>query len=376
MAPDELSAPQPAAVGPSAAVDMRGLSIVILAGSVGLFILHEGADLFVPVLLSVLLAYVLEPPLALLMRAGLPRVAAAVMLFAIAAIALGAGARSTRDQVVAFLDDIPDTIASIKRLGNHKQPTQAGLLDRLQKEARALHETLIRQAPPPAPGVVRVMPVKRFDFNGYVGELGRGAIAGTIRAGAVALLTFLLLATGDLYKQKLVRLAGPTLARRRLTIDVLRTIDRQITRFLGVRLLTSIVVAAATALPLWWLGLSHAVIWGVIAGVLNILPFVGPTATVALIGLAAFVQFQTLEMTAAAVGIATVVGILEGNLLSPWLTGQACELNTVAVFVSVLFWGWVWGVWGLLLAIPIMVTIKAAADHIEALQPLRELLGR
>jgi predicted PurR-regulated permease PerM len=68
--------------------------------------------------------------------------------------------------------------------------------------------------------------------------------------------------------------------------------------------------------------------------------------------------------------------LLEGNLITPWLTSRAGELNTVAVFVSVLFWGWMWGVWGLLLAVPIMIAIKAAADHIEPLQPFGELLGR
>jgi len=90
----------------------------------------------------------------------------------------------------------------------------------------------------------------------------------------------------------------------------------------------------------------------------------------------AFLQFNTLEMTAAAGGWAGLVAVLEGNLISPWLTSRAGELNTVAVFVSVLFWGWMWDVWGLVLAIPIMVAIKAAADHIEPLQPLGELLGR
>ena len=98
--------------------------------------------------------------------------------------------------------------------------------------------------------------------------------------------------------------------------------------------------------------------------------------TVALITLVAFLQFNTLEMTAAAGGWAGLVAVLEGNLISPWLTSRAGELNTVAVFVSVLFWGWMWDVWGLVLAIPIMVAIKAAADHIEPLQPLGELLGR
>jgi predicted PurR-regulated permease PerM len=110
--------------------------------------------------------------------------------------------------------------------------------------------------------------------------------------------------------------------------------------------------------------------------VLNVMPFIGPTAGVALVAVVAFLQFHTIEMTAAAGGVAGAIAALEGNLVSPWLTGRAGELNTVAVFVSVLFWGWMWNVWGLVLAIPIVVAVKAAADHIEPLQPLGELLGR
>src|SRR5262245_48473152 len=135
MATDELSGEQPATVARPSPLAMRGVSIAVLFGSVGLFVLHEGEELFVPLLLSVLLAYVLEPPVALLMRARLPRLAAAVLVFVIAGAALGAGARSAREQVVAFLDDVPETIATIKRLGDHKPSApKRGLLQRLQNE--------------------------------------------------------------------------------------------------------------------------------------------------------------------------------------------------------------------------------------------------
>jgi predicted PurR-regulated permease PerM len=140
--------------------------------------------------------------------------------------------------------------------------------------------------------------------------------------------------------------------------------------------LISVIVSTATGIGLWSVGVRHAAVWGVIAGVLNTLPFVGPSVAVALITLAAFLQFHEVGPTAAAGGIGAVVAVLEGNLVSPWLTGRAGELNTIAVFVSVLFWGWMWDMWGLLLAVPIMVAIKAAADHIDPLQPVGELLGR
>ncbi|HJZ75135.1 MAG TPA: AI-2E family transporter, partial [Vicinamibacterales bacterium] len=90
----------------------------------------------------------------------------------------------------------------------------------------------------------------------------------------------------------------------------------------------------------------------------------------------AFVQFHSVQSSLAAGGAATVIAAIESNLITPWLTGRAGELNTVGVYISVLFWGWLWDAWGLLLAVPIMIAVKAAADQIEPLQPLGELLGR
>ena len=105
------------------------------------------------------------------------------------------------------------------------------------------------------------------------------------------------------------------------------------------------------------------------------MPFIGPAAAVALITLVAFLQFNTLEMTAAAGGWAGLVAVLEGNLISPLAHEPGGRAEHGRVFVSVLFWGWMWDVWGLVLAIPIMVAIKAAADHIEPLQPLWRVAG-
>jgi predicted PurR-regulated permease PerM len=189
-------------------------------------------------------------------------------------------------------------------------------------------------------------------------------------------LTFLLLVAGDLFKRKIVRLAGPHFERRKITVEVIHAVDLQIERYLVVRLLISVLVAVGTGVGVWLIGLDNAVVWGVVAGVLNVLPFAGPAVAIALIAIAAFLQFRSVETTMAAAVVASVVAFIEGNFLTPWLTSRACELNTVAVFVSLLFWGWVWGIWGLVLAIPIMVAIKAAADQIEPLHAIAELLGQ
>jgi predicted PurR-regulated permease PerM len=380
MATDEVSAAG-GGIGdepyPLSHLDIGGTAVMSLGIAGTVFLLHEASALFIPILLSVLLAYALEPVVELLMRVRLPRPAAAVVTFMMLATVVGAGVRSAGPQVSAFANEMPGMIGAFKRAVQNARTSNASALDQLQSAVRNLHEAAAQSAsPPPDQHVVRVTPVERFDITRALVDKGMNTVGVAVSACAVVLLTFLLLVTGDSYKHKIVRMAGPTFERRKVTIDVIRTIDRQIARYLLVRVVICVIVATGTALPLWWLGVANAFVWGAIAGALNILPFIGPGAACMLIALAAFVQFESIEMTAAAGGIAVAVAALEGNVITPWLTGRAGDLNTVGVFVSVLFWGWVWGIWGLLLAVPIMVAIKAAADHIEPLQPLGELLGR
>jgi predicted PurR-regulated permease PerM len=361
------------------AVHVRGVAVWLLFFGGATFILREGEPVFVPILASVLLAYALEPFVGLLTRLRLPRALAVVVIYIIVTASAIGLARVAQAQANGFIDDLPATIAALKTtLTPRAQPgDQLGPLEHLQRAATEMQATIDAAAAPPAEGVRRVTPEKEhFDVRDYVLNAGLSAIAVTGRLSVIALLAFLLLLTGDFYKRKLVMLAGPGWETRKLTVDVIRTIDRQIERYLLVRVLISVIVATATGIGLWSVGVTHAAVWGVMAGVLNTLPFVGPSVAVALITLAAFLQFHEIEPTAAAGGVAAAVAVLEGNLVSPWLTGRAGELNTIAVFVSVLFWGWMWDVWGLLLAVPIMVAIKAAADHIDPLQPIGEILGR
>ena len=354
---------------------VRTIATVVLAASMTIVALRESALLVTPILVSVLAAYALEPAVELFMRAGLSRIAGAAVVYLLLAVAAGSLARTTVDQIDAFLADLPGAVRELQRAITEDLPGGAGpsVFDHVRRAAGELATV----ASKPPPGVTSVEPVKRrFDLRAYLMNAPYGIASIGGRIVVVTLLTFLLLAGGDSYKRKLIALGGSQADERRVTLDVLHTIDRQIERYLLARLLISVIVAGATAAGLSYVGVSHAVVWGALAGAFNVLPLIGPTAAIVLITLAALLQFRELAPTAAAGAIATAVAVIEGNLVTPWLTGRAGELNTVAIFVSVLFWGWLWGIWGLLLAVPIMVSIKAAADRIEALQPLGELLAR
>ena len=371
----------PGAESAIARVDIRATAGTIVAGAAMLYVMREGAALIAPVLVCVLLAYALEPFVALVCRSRLPRALAIVVVFGLLIAGLATVGLLAKRQAAAFVDALPATIRelqqSIERARREADPSdRPGAVEYLRRAVAELKATLDAASPQPPPGVARVAPIDPpFSLRAYLAGASIAVAAAALRLLAIALLTSLLLLRGEALKRKLIAIAGPR-AQQKVTHDAIKAIDGQIERYLVARLLISAIVAGSTWLGLWALGVRQPFVLGLIAGALNVMPFIGPTAAVGLVTLVAFLQFHTLEMTAAAGGWAGLVAVLEGNLISPWLTSRAGELNTVAVFVSVLFWGWMWDVWGLVLAIPIMVAIKAAADHIEPLQPLGELLGR
>jgi predicted PurR-regulated permease PerM len=197
-------------------------------------------------------------------------------------------------------------------------------------------------------------------------------------AGQFAVLVFLVyffLITGDLYKRKIVKIAGPALWQKKLTVQILDDINHQIGSFIRVQLFTSFVVAIATMITLWFLGMQQYIIWGLLAGIFNSIPYLGPFLVSGGLAVVAFMQFDDVPKALTVAGAAFTITSLEGFLLTPALMSRAARMNPVAIFVGLLFWSWMWGIWGAVLAVPMLMMIKAVCDHIEDLQPIGELLG-
>ena len=190
----------------------------------------------------------------------------------------------------------------------------------------------------------------------------------------VLFLTYFMLLSDQLFKRKLVEIVG-TLSQKKVTVTVLEDIARQIEQFLIIQLATSSVVAVATGVALWAMGLQQAALWGLLAGIFNSIPYYGPLLVTGGLAIVGFLQFGTIGMTIAVAGVSLLITTLEGLLLTPTLMGRAASMNQVAVFAGLLFWTWAWGIWGLLLAVPMMMVIKVICDHVEPLQPVGHLLG-
>jgi predicted PurR-regulated permease PerM len=191
----------------------------------------------------------------------------------------------------------------------------------------------------------------------------------------VLFLTFFVLLGGDTFKRKMVRLAGPRLSAKKITVQILDDINLSIQKYLFMLLLTNALVAGLAWIVFRWIGLENAGAWAVASGLLHIVPYLGPGVTAAAIGMAAFMQFESFPMaflvSGASLGVATVVG----TFVTTWMTGRIARMNSAAIFISLLFWGWLWGIWGMLLGIPIVVIVKVVAQHVEQLQPVAEWLG-
>jgi predicted PurR-regulated permease PerM len=285
---------------------------------------------------------------------------------------------SLSDDAADVLAQLPDAATRMRETLRQGRADSQSPIKQVQKAAEELQKTANEAAgaAPVNPGVQRVqIEAPAIDVREYLSWGSANAVAFVGQAVLVLFFVFFLLASGDLFKRKLVKLAGPSLTQKKITVQILDEIDTQIARFLFVRVITSLVVGTATWLAFFWVGLSQPGVWGLAAGVFNSIPYFGPVIVAAGTFVVAFLQFGTVTMGLYVAGISLVITSIEGWLLTPWLTSRTARTNEVAVFVGLIFWSFVWGLWGTLLAVPMLVVAKAFCDRIDDLKPIGELLG-
>jgi predicted PurR-regulated permease PerM len=359
-------------------VDVRNLAMTLLAFAAGILLLRYAEEVLVPIVLAVLISYALWPIVNWLERLRLPRTLAAAVVLIATTGALGWTAYTVRFQAYNLIDQIPDATRLVRR-ELLRGRTGASTMTKVQEAATAMQQTA-EQAGGPDPatgkGVLRVqIEEPAFDARKYVrwGSMGILGLMGQIVL--IFFLVFFLLQSGDMFKRKLVKIAGPTLSRKKVTLELLDEINHQIGGFLFVRVITSVVVAIVTWLALRWLGVDNPGVWGIAAGVLNSIPYFGPFIVSGALFVVGMVQFREMSQALWVASVAMIITSLEGWLLTPAIQGRVARMNEVAVFIGLLFWSWVWGFWGAILAVPMMVVVKAICDHVEDLQPVGEMLG-
>jgi predicted PurR-regulated permease PerM len=355
-----------------------GIPLTILASAALIFMCHWGSDVLIPIALAIFISYLLAPAVDWLKRRlRIPLALGAALVILLVLGALGAGLVMLQPQAGKLLDAVPAAAKKLDRQLRRNALDKESAMTRMREAAAELERAAAAATnsdPRPKPRAAPPQPETRTERLFAIGT-SRVVVAG-VNALVVIALVYLLLVAGDTFKRKLVRASGHTLSERNITVEILEEIEQQVQRYLLAHVATSALLGVASWIAFAAIGLENAAFWGVAAGVLHLIPYLGPALTMALTGLVAYLQFDNTEPVALVMGsqLAFAYGI--GMILMPWITERVTRINVVAIFVSLLFWGWLWGTWGLLLGVPIMMTVKAICERAEGLQAIAELLGR
>jgi predicted PurR-regulated permease PerM len=345
--------------------------------------LHWAQAVLIPITLAIMLSYALTPVVGWLKkRARLPKAAGAALTLAVLLGGLGTGISSLQPEALDVLDTIPQAAQKLNLALHSGPPDPAGLSEKIKRAAREI-ENIANASDAAAPasrradgGVPKNVPeAHRFRVRDYVMLGTASLITGTGAALATIALVYLLLVAGDTFRRTLVRTSGVSVSEKKLTVQMLDEIEMQIQRYLLVQIAMGILMGVVAWVVFASVGLDNALFWAFMGGVLHLIPYAGPTLFVALSGLVAYMQFDSLQPVVIMVGeLLATLGLI-ALLLVPWLTQHIGRINAVIVLVTLLLWGWLWGVWGLLLGVPMVMAVKAICERFEDLQPISEFLG-
>jgi predicted PurR-regulated permease PerM len=219
-------------------------------------------------------------------------------------------------------------------------------------------------------------PVVRVrDGGGFAASLMNWTQGFLVTAAMILVLLYFILATDGLFTRKLISTL-PTWKDKRTAVEIADQVQSDVSQYLLTISVINALLGVVVALAMWMLGMPSPILWGVLAAMLNYIPYVGALIGVALAGIIAVVTFDSVPYALLVAAIYYTLTGIEGNFIIPAVLGRRLYLNPVVVFVGLLYWGWVWGIPGALLAVPLLSIIKILADNIEPLNPVGEMLGK
>jgi predicted PurR-regulated permease PerM len=358
-----------------------GLALIALAMIALVGALYLARGFFVPLLIGILASYALRPLVDRLAAWRLPRSVGAALVLAVAVGGVSWVGLSISDDAEALIKKLPEAARKLRDDLNRTRASAPSALQNVQKAAQEIEGAAADAGAPASTGakprraavaVAAAEPTWLRDFT-----LSQYTLIVTVLAQApvVLLLTYFLLASGAHFRRKLLQLVGPSLSRKKEAVGILEEIDSQVQLYLLATLASNALLAAATWLAFLALGLEQPAVWGVAAGVLHFVPYLGPSLIALGSGVAAFLQFGSLPWALAVAGASLVIAGLIGLVFMTWLQGRVARINAAVLFIALLFFGWLWGIWGLLLGAPLVAIVKVVFDRVESLKPAGELLG-
>jgi predicted PurR-regulated permease PerM len=317
-----------------------------------------------PVVLAVLFTLLLAPLVTLLKKWRIHEAIGAGVVVTLLVAGVGAGLYFLTNPALDWLDRSPRALREVEvKLLKLQRPVEEvrEATERLEAMASGSENPKVRSVVLKGPGLGSVL----FTGTQYF----------VIGAVSTVVLLYFLLASSDGFLRKVVRLM-PTLRDKIRAIGVARQIQQDIGRYFLTLSAINIGLGVATAFAMYLLGMPNPALWGVMAGLLNFIPYLGPTLSLCALALAALINFDSIATAWIVPASFLAITVIEGQFIQPMFAGRMLSLNPVAVFVSFLFWGWLWGIAGMLIAVPMLIIVKVVCSHVEPWEPIGSFLDR
>ena len=356
------------AIAPEGRIAWAG-SRTVRFSLIGIFIiafvyaLYFGRDFFMPVVLAFLLALTLTPIVRFLRKHGIPAALSATLLVLFSAATIGITSYALSGPVADLVGNVSTIGYQVtERLSQIRKPFDHLLMVSRQVEhiTDAVEE----------PGVQKVVLAQPGILSRAAGTL----ISASTSIAITFILSLFLLASGTLFYEKIVQ-SFTKLSEKKRALRLVYDVEREISRYLFTIALINTGLGIAVGLGLWAIGMPNPFLWGIAAGILNFLPYVGATLTIVGVAAISLVSFDSLSYALLAPAYVILCGIVEGHAVTPFVVGRRLELNAVAIFIAVAFWSWLWGFVGALIAVPLLVAVKVFCDHFDGLHHVGNFLS-
>jgi predicted PurR-regulated permease PerM len=344
-------------------IEVRSIAITGLFVLAVFYTLYFARAFLLPIVLAVLLDFLLSPVIRALKRLRVPEPLGAALVLLGLLGALGAGVYSLSEPARSWVARAPESISRVQsRLSELRRP-----VEQVTRTAEQVEEATEVSKRSPQEVVVRGPRLSERLF-GTTQTLFTGAMETII-------LLYFLLAAGDLFLQKLIKVL-PQFTDKKKAVAIARETEASISTYLLTVAVVNVGLGLVVTLAMWLIGMPNAVLWGCLAGAAEFMPYIGATATLAVLTMAGLVTYPDVGHALLVPGTYLAINLIQANFISPVVLGRRLTLNPVAILVGLIFWWWIWGVGGAFIAVPLLATFKIFCDHIESLAPIGEFLGK
>lgn len=339
-----------------------GLFVLALLGA-----LYLARVVVLPILLAFLFSLLLAPVVRGLRHLKIPRwIASALVVLGLVAFA-GGLLYYLAKPAAEWMDRAPTTFARVEaKLRELKEP-----VEKVSRATEQVERMTDVEAGNGSPGVQKVQVTE----EPLSGSLIRGTLTVVSATAVTLVLLYFLLNTGDIFLRKVAAIQRNA-ANRHAVIEIARRLEQDVSAYLLTITLINVGLGVAVGLALWWLDMPNPVLWGTMACLLNFVPYLGAMVGVVVVAVVAMLSFDTASAALLPPLAYLALTAVEGSFVTPTIVGQRLTLNPLMIFSGIIFWGWMWGVGGALLAVPLLAVFKIVCDHVEPLQPVGRLLGR